>query len=195
MFGKKHLMRQLVALLFLVLAGGTVGYSLIEEGWTLFDGLYMTLITLTTIGFGEVHELSDKGRILTMMIIIFGLGSAATIFTQLAQMMMEGNIFAVWRKRRMDKILAKMKDHVIICGYGRIGEAICRDLTAMGVPCVILDRDEDRSRGAAVLNVPTLSGNATNDMALLSAGVRRASILVAALSNDRKYEPYIFLPS
>ena len=184
MFGKKHLMRQLVALLFLVLAGGTVGYSLIEEGWTLFDGLYMTLITLTTIGFGEVHELSDKGRILTMMIIIFGLGSAATIFTQLAQMMMEGNIFAVWRKRRMDKILAKMKDHVIICGYGRIGEAICRDLTAMGVPCVILDRDEDRSRGAAVLNVPTLSGNATNDMALLSAGVRRASILVAALSND-----------
>lgn len=184
MFGKNHLMRQLLFLVFLVLMSGTLGYTLIEDGWSLFDGFYMTLITLTTIGFSEVHELSDKGRVLTTVIIIFGLGSAATIFTQLAQMMMEGNLFQVWRKRRMDKVLAKMNNHVIICGYGRIGEAICRDLTSMGVPCVILDRDEDRSRGAGVLNVPTLSGNATSDMALLNAGVKRATILVAALPND-----------
>jgi voltage-gated potassium channel len=184
MFGKTHLMRQLLFLVLLVMAGGTLGYTLIEDGWSLFDGFYMTLITLTTIGFSEVHQLSDKGRILTTVIIIFGLGSAATIFTQLAQMMMEGNLFDVWRKRRMDKVLGKMNNHVIICGYGRIGEAICRDLTSMGVPCVILDRDEDRSRGAGVLNVPTLIGNATSDMALLNAGIKRASILVAALPND-----------
>ncbi len=184
MFGKNHLMRQLLVLLFLVLAVGTVGYSLIEEGWTLFDGLYMTLITLTTIGFSEVHELSDMGRLLTIGIIIFGLGSAATIFTQLAQLMMEGNIFAVWRKRRMDKELSRMKDHVIICGYGRIGEAICRDLTSMGVQCVVLDRNEERGHGASVRNIPVLTGEATSDMVLLNAGIRRAKILVAALPND-----------
>lgn len=184
MFGKNHLMRQLLALLVLVLTVGTVGYRILEDGWTLFDGLYMTMITLTTIGFGEVHELSDKGRILTLFIIVFGLGSAATIFTQLAQLMMEGNFFAAWRKRRMDKELFRLVDHVIICGYGRIGEAICRDLTGMGVPCVIVERDDDHARAAAVLNVPTLTGNATSDMVLLNAGVKRARILVAALPNE-----------
>lgn len=84
----------------------------------------------------------------------------------------------------MDKELLRLADHVIICGYGRIGEAICRELTGMGVPCVILERDEERARGAQVLNVPTLSGNATSDMALLNAGVKRARILVAALPNE-----------
>lgn len=84
----------------------------------------------------------------------------------------------------MDKVVGKLRDHVIICGYGRIGEAICRDLTGMGVQCVVLDRDAERTRGAAVLNIPTLSGEATSDMALLNAGVRRAKILVAALPND-----------
>ncbi|MBU8871325.1 MAG: bacteriohemerythrin [Gemmatimonadales bacterium] len=184
MFGKNNLMRQLFFLVSLVTVGGSIGYTMIEEDWTLFDGFYMTLITLTTIGFSEVHELSVGGRVLTTVIIIFGLGSAATIFTQLAQMMMEGNVFAAWRKRRMDKVLGKMKDHVIICGYGRIGQAISRDLIGMGIPCVIIDRDEKKGDGAQALKVPNLSGNATSDTALLNAGVTRATILVAALSND-----------
>lgn len=184
MFGKNHLMRQLLVLLILVLTVGTVGYATLEEGWSLFDGLYMTMITLTTIGFGEVHELSVRGRILTLFIIIFGLGSAATIFTQVAQLMMEGNFFAAWRKRRMDKEVGKLRDHVIICGYGRIGEAICRELTGMGVRCVVLERDDEHARAAAVLNVPTLAGNATSDMLLLNAGVKRARILVACLPNE-----------
>ena len=184
MFGQKHLMRQLLVLLAIVLALGTFGYTLIEDGWSLFDGLYMTMITLTTIGFGEVHELSDQGRLFTLFIIIIGLGSAATIFTQLAQMIMEGNFLQAWRKRRMDKEIGKLRDHVIICGYGRIGEAISRELTGMGVQCVILDRDEDNLRRADVLNIPTLVGNATSDMLLLNAGVKRARILVAALPNE-----------
>ncbi len=184
MFDKKHLLRQLTALLSCILVGGTVGYTLVEEGWSLFDGFYMTLITLTTIGFNEVHTLSTGGRILTVLIIVFGLGAAATILTQLAQLMMEGNILAVWRKRRMEKKIAKMKDHVIICGYGRIGEAICRDLTNMGVQCVIVDRQEARVDSAEAMLIPVLAGNATDDQALLGAGIERASILVAALSND-----------
>ena len=184
MFDNKHLLRQLATLLLLILLVGTVGYSLVEEEWTLFDGFYMTLITLTTIGFSEVHTLTTEGRILTVLIIVFGLGSAATIFTQLAQLMMEGNLLAVWRTRRMDKKITRMKDHVIICGYGRIGQAICRDLTNMGVQCVIVDRDDSRIDKAHGVDIPVLSGNATSDSALLAGGVERASILVAALAND-----------
>jgi len=184
MFGNQHLLRQLAILLTVILVGGTVGYSFIEDGWTLFDGFYMTLITLTTIGFSEVHTLSTGGRVLTVLIIVFGLGAAATILKQLAQLMMEGNILAVWRKRRMEQKIAKMKDHVIICGYGRIGQAICRDLTNMGVQCVIVDREDTRVSSAAEVQIPVLSGNATADQALLGAGIERASILVAALSND-----------
>ena len=184
MFGNKHLLRQLAALLLTILVSGTLGYSIVEDGWTLFDGFYMTLITLTTIGFSEVHTLSTGGRILTVLIIVFGLGAAATILTQLAQMMMEGNLLAVWRKRRMEKKIAKMKDHVIICGYGRIGQAICRDLTNMGVQCVIVDRDDARIENAQGMEIPVLSGNATTDQTLLDGGIERASILVAALSND-----------
>jgi len=177
MFGNKHLLRQLAILLLIILTGGTVGYSIVEDGWTLFDGFYMTLITLTTIGFSEVHTLSTGGRILTVLIIVFGLGAAATILTQLAQLMMEGNLLAVWRKRRMEKRIAKMQDHVIICGYGRIGQAICRDLTNMGVRCVIIDRDDTRIEYAQGMEIPVLAGNATTDQALLDCGIERASIL------------------
>lgn len=184
MFDNKHLLRQLTILLLSILVAGTVGYTLIEDGWSLFDGFYMTLITLTTIGFSEVHTLSIGGRILTVGIIIFGLGAAATILSQLAQLLMEGNLFAVWRNRRMEKRIARMKDHVIICGYGRIGQAICHDLTNMGVQCVIIDREDNRVDDAQSSEVPVLSGNATADLALLGAGIEKASILVAALSND-----------
>ncbi len=184
MFDNHHLLRQLAILLILVLLGGTVGYTIVEDDWTLFDGFYMTLITLTTIGFSEVHTMSTAGRVLTVLIIVFGLGSAATILTQLGHLMMQGNILAIWRKRRMQKRITKMKNHVIICGYGRIGQAICRDLTNMGVQCVIVDRDDSRVGNAQSLEIPVLTGNATTDESLLEAGVERASILVAALSND-----------
>jgi len=184
MFDNKHLLRQLAILVILVLLGGTVGYTQVEEGWSLFDGFYMTLITLTTIGFSEVHTMSTAGRVLTVLIIVFGLGSAATILTQLGQLMMQGNILAVWRKRRMETKISKMKGHVIICGYGRIGHAICSDLINMGVECVIVDRDDSRVDSAHMMEIPVLSGNATTDEALIGAGVERAAILVAALSND-----------
>jgi hemerythrin-like metal-binding protein len=184
MFGKQNLLRQLALLLVLILVVGTVGYPLIEDGWSHFDGFYMTLITLTTIGFGEVHALSTAGRTLTLVIIVFGLGAAATILTQLAQLIMEGDLLSVWRKRRMAGKLAGYRDHVIICGYGRIGQAICRDLTAMGVSCVIVDRDDKRNDQARELDIPVLGGNATADQVLLDAGIERASILVAALNQD-----------
>ncbi len=171
-------------LVMLILVAGTLGYTLIEDGWSLFDGFYMTLITLTTIGYGEVHKLSPAGRIFTTFIIVVGLGAAAAILGQFARIMLEDNLSENWRKRRMAKQISRMKNHVIICGFGRIGKAISGELMGMGISCVIIDRDEDRGRRSQSGNIPTVIGNATHDEILIEAGIKRASILVAALSND-----------
>jgi voltage-gated potassium channel len=184
MFKNHQLLRQLALFVVLIVITGTIGYTLVEDGWSYFDGFYMTLITLTTIGFSEVHELSTAGRWLTVFIVIFGLGAAATILSQLAQLMLDGNLAANWRQRRMDKKVAQLTDHVVICGFGRIGQAIAADLTAMGVSCVIIDRDDGRNQGARDEHLLTIAGNATSDATLLHAGIERAAVLVAALSND-----------
>jgi voltage-gated potassium channel len=184
MFDRQHLLRQMGMLLLLIMAGGSVGYTLVEDGWSLFDGFYMTLITLTTIGFSEVHSLTTAGRVLTVVIIVFGIGAAMTILGQVAQLMMEGDLIKMWRQRSMAKKIEKMDNHVIICGFGRIGQSICKDLSAMGVDCLIIDREDGRVENAKEMEVPVLSGNATTDSALSQAGISRAKILVAALSND-----------
>lgn len=179
-----HLLRNLFLLVLTTIAGGTVGYVRLEEGWSFFDAFYMTVITLTTIGFTEVHELSDGGRVFTIVLIVCGLGAAATFVTQFAQVMVESNLRDLWRKRRMEKQLAGLKDHVIICGYGRIGEAIGQDLRDAGVTCVVIDGNEERIAAARAAGLQVMIGNATSDVSLVSAGIGRASVLVAALSQD-----------
>ncbi|MCP4573622.1 MAG: potassium channel family protein [bacterium] len=181
---QSHLLRNLFLLMLTTIAGGTVGYVRIEEGWTLFDAFYMTIITLTTIGFTEVHGLSDGGRLFTVILIVCGLGAAATFVTQFAQVMVESNVRDMWRKRRMEKQLTDLKDHVIICGYGRIGQAIGADLHKAGIPCVVLDANEKRIAAAQNAGLNVMAGNATCDLSLVSAGIERAAVLVAALSQD-----------
>ena len=172
-----------LCLLAAIVAFGTLGYHIVE-GMAFFDAFYMTLITLTTIGYGEVHDLTVAGRIFTTFIIIMGLGAAATVLGQIARIMIEDNLSENWRKRRMAKQISRMKNHVIICGFGRIGKAISRELMGMGIPCVIIDRDDGRTDHSREENLPTVLGNATSDETLLRAGIQKASILVAALSND-----------
>ena len=184
MRNQSKLLVKLATLVVLILAAGTVGYTLIEDDWSLFDGFYMTLITLTTIGYGEVHDLTVAGRIFTTFIIIMGLGAAATVLGQIARIMIEDNLSENWRNRRTAKQISRMKNHVIICGFGRIGKAISRELMGMGIPCVIIDRDDGRTDHSREENLPTVLGNATSDETLLRAGIQKASILVAALSND-----------
>jgi len=184
MRNQNQLLIRLAALVVLTLVAGTLGYHLIEDGWSLFDGFYMTLITLTTIGYSEVHPLSPAGRVFTTVLIVIGLGAAAAVVGQFARIMIEDNLSAKWRNRRMVKQISRMKNHVIICGFGRIGNAISRELGGMGIPCVIIDRDDSRSEGSRTQNLPTVMGNATSDETLIEAGIKRASILVAALSND-----------
>lgn len=167
-----------------VLTCGTFGYLTIEDGWSPFDAFYMTVITLTTIGFGEVHTLSPAGRAFTMLLVLFGLGAAAAFASQLGRIMLDGNLGEYWRRHRMERRIARIEKHVIVCGYGRIGRSICHELATMDGTCVVIEADPERQTEAQNDGFAVLSGNATCDLALIGAGIGRASAIVAALSQD-----------
>ena len=183
MNANRHLLRNVLIITLGVVVGGTAGYTLIE-GWPVFDALYMTIITLTTIGYGEVHELSAQGRIFTVVLVMFGLGAAAAFAAQFARLFIEGELGEYWRKRRMERMLNRLKGHVIVCGYGRIGQAICSELREMGATVAVVEMEEERLNAARDAGLPVMVGNATSDVSLLGAGVQRAEAVVAALSRD-----------
>ncbi len=122
----------------IILLVGTAGYSFIE-GWDLLDSLYMTLITVATIGFGEIRPLSPTGRVFTIFIIVFGVGNAAYLVGQLSQMMVEVSLRKVMGRRKLEKQIRAIKDHYIICGYGRIGRIIAQEIADHNLPLVIVE--------------------------------------------------------
>lgn len=172
----------IIASLFLVtlLVVGTVGYSLLE-GWSLMDSLYMTFITLTTIGFSEVHPLSSGARVFTIFIAIVGIGSVAFIATRTAQLLLTSQRL---RERHMFKRITRMTDHFVVCGYGRIGRRICEDLTISRRPFVVIDRDEEEIEELRDRNFLFVEGDAEEEETLLSAGLDKARGLILALPED-----------
>lgn len=173
-----------ILLLVLMLLGGTFGYMLIE-GWPLIDSLYMTVITLATVGYGEIHEVSTPGRIFTMVLIFLGVGFVFYFAGSMIQFMMEGRIREIMGRRKLGKDIRAQKDHYIVCGYGRVGRSICDELvTSKHIGIIVIERDpariaklEDRK----ILHVP---GEATDEENLIKAGVERARGLVAVLKTD-----------
>ena len=170
------------AILLLILTG-TIGYHLIE-GWPLFDGLYMTVITLATIGYGEVHTLSDGGRYFTLGLILVGVTVFGFLLSQITQTLIESEIASVLGKRRMFRDISKLSGHYIVCGAGRVGMQAISELRKKSVDFVVVDHDEqmgDRllSRGDLVL-----IGNATDETVLEGANVRTARCIIAAASSD-----------
>ncbi len=173
----------LLAVVFVIMAG-TVGYMSLEDGWTFLDALYMTVITITTIGYGEIHSLTPAGRVFTMALIFCGLGLAAVFATQVARMIVESGVSNLYEKRRMrDKVL-KLDQHSIVCGYGRIGRAVSLKLHEMGLPFVIVDTDESRLAEAGRRGYLTAHGDAASDGVLLNIGIRKAKTIVLCINND-----------
>jgi len=166
-----------------VMVGGMVGYHLIE-GWPLTECLYMTVITVSTVGFGEVHPLSHNGRLFTILLIFFGVTSAALSLTAFFEFFILRGLNNLFGRKKMDKQIEKLNRHIIICGYGRTGEYIVRDLQKMHKPFVVIESDPERIKLMDKEGVLYIIGDPSDDDQLESAGVTRAEALVASLPKD-----------
>ncbi len=167
----------------IIVLAGTLGYWLLED-WSLMDSFYMTIITLTTVGFGEIHPLDTSGRILTTIIIIVGVFLVGYSATVVASSLLEAEFTGRARERRMRQQLEKMRDHVIICGFGRVGRIIANEFLAEGVPFIVIDSREDQVEECQSLSIPTVLGDAAQDEVLRVAGIDRALSLVSAVDDD-----------
>ena len=182
MYVPKKLLLPLLIFVVLLLSG-IVGYMLLE-GWGLLDSLYMTIITLSTVGYGEVHNVGPGGRIFTVLLIIFGVSIITYIVSLVVETLVAGEIRSALGRRKVDKKIKSLKDHYIICGYGRIGSIICKGLSAKSIPLVVIERDEQVREELEQDGILYLEGDATNEETLLEAGIESAKGLVSVVSLD-----------
>jgi voltage-gated potassium channel len=162
---------------------GTLGYMLIER-MSFLDALYMTVITISTVGYGEVKTLDQNGRIFTIALIVLGVGTAFYLFATMTEVVIEGHLRDYLGATAMLRKIHNLKGHVIVCGYGRFGRAVADELARHGVPMVIIDSDPQAAEDLARLDFPHLIGDALHDDVLEDAGVRSARALVAATASD-----------
>ncbi|WP_320676365.1 potassium channel family protein [Prochlorococcus sp. MIT 1300] len=166
----------------LLVIGGTIGYRL-TEGWDLGDCLWMVLITITTIGFGEVEPLSAAGRVVTVLIITGGL-IVVQLTIQRILRLADSGYFRQLKELRFRRVIRRMRDHVIVCGYGRIGQEIAEQLLLEGVPILVVEIDPSRKLAAEECGLNVLQADATLDETLLMAGLEKCKSLVATLPNN-----------
>ena len=170
------------SLLALLLAG-SLGFMWLE-GWNFFDSLYMTVTTLTTVGYGETHPLNRIGRIYNMALILTGMGVLFYIIGSLARVVVEGELHAVFGRRKLIKHIKRLKNHYILCGFGRIGEIIARDLKGRGLSLVVIENDPAMLSLLEDSGYYFINGDATREEVLLEAGIERAKGLVSVVSTD-----------
>ncbi|MGB2866874.1 MAG: potassium channel protein [Bacteroidota bacterium] len=175
---------QLVALLFLILLAGVLGYHLIE-GWSWFDSFYMTVITLATVGYGETHPLSTAGRAFTIFLIMGGLGIILTALTEITIFIVEGEMTGFLRRRKMNQVIGKVSNHYILCGAGKSGHHVLEELTRTKRKAVVIESDSEKVIRLTEQKHLVVEGDATEDSILQSAGIDRAAGLVTTLPNDR----------
>ena len=159
---------------------GTAGYVAIE-GWGAVDAFYMTFITLTTIGFSEVRPLSPAGKFFTVALATVGIGTFATIASRAVQLLVTSPTL---RERFMQRRLDRLQDHYVVCGYGRLGQRIVRDLSAAGREVVVVDQRDDRAEQLEAAGIPYVQDDAEEEGALRAAGIERAAGLVLVLPVD-----------
>ncbi|HBG92951.1 MAG TPA: potassium channel protein [Nitrospiraceae bacterium] len=152
------------------------------EGWGCLDSLYMTVITIASVGYKEIHDLSANGRIFTIILIISGVGSVTYALTTIAKIVVEGEIQEVFGRKRLEKKIKELKGHYIVCGYGRMGRIICRELKEKDIKFVVIEKRPDTFESAEETLV--LKGDATKDENLKEAGIEKAKGLISVLPTD-----------
>ncbi len=177
--GRKLLLALVV--IALIIAAGTLGYMVIE-GWPLLDSLYMTVITLTTVGYGEVHPLSTEGQIFTMVLLIAGVGIILYLLSTEAKLLLEGQLQEYIGRSRLEKRINELKSHYIICGFGRLGRTVAKEFKAKGLETLVIEIEPvsqiDKDEFLIV------EGDASSEEVLRTAGILRAKGLVSVLPSD-----------
>jgi len=182
MNGPKHMLISIAMVLLLVLLG-CLGYMVIEK-WNFFDSLYMTIINLTTVGYGEVNPVSAQGRIFTMGLLVLGGGCFLYLVGNIIQFLVEGRIRLILGRRKLDHHINKLKNHYIVCGYGRIGRVLTRYLIQKYIDVVVIERNADQTPALDEDGVLYLVGDSMNEKLLERAGIHRARGLGTAVGTD-----------
>jgi voltage-gated potassium channel len=179
----RHRLYLCLLLLAAVVFSGSAGFHFIE-GWTWFDAFYMTLTTMTTIGYGEIHPLSHAGRIFNSFLIVFAVFSGGFTIATFSQALLQFEFGKAFGRRRMERELAKLSGHYIICGVGRVGRTVARELRARGQNVVFIEREAQRAEWAANEKIPVIVGSASSEENLKRAHIETAKGFVAAASSD-----------
>ncbi|OPY87583.1 MAG: Voltage-gated potassium channel Kch [Syntrophus sp. PtaU1.Bin208] len=191
MLKKKLLIASL--LLFFILVLGTVGYVLIE-GWGIIESFYTTVTTISTVGYGDFAPATWQGRLFTVLLVLFGVGTMLYSVSMFAEMMVEDRLKKVLGRGSMENRIERMKNHYIICGFGRMGSLICRELAEEKAPFVVIEKNPDIIQRIEDEGYVYLKGDATDDKSLLRAGIKRAKGIVCVLSTDAE-NLYVILTS
>jgi voltage-gated potassium channel len=179
---RRRLLR-IASAIALVLAAGTVGFTVVEH-WPLFDSFYMTLTTITTVGYGEIHPLSQAGRIFNSFLIFFGVSTMFFAIGGMTQIIIELELNQYFGKRRIRTMIENLSKHYIVCGYGRVGRGAASALRSAGVAFVVIDKDDDKVERAIHDGMLGVLADANSDETLREAGIMRAVGLIATLGSD-----------
>jgi len=178
----RHLILSVLLTLVIIILG-TSGYMVVE-GWDIVDSLYMTVITLTTVGYGEVHEVSRVGQLFTVVLIFVGVSFFLYVAGSVVQFMVEGRIRAILGRRNLDKKIARLKNHYIVCGYGRIGRTLCNSLRKQPIDLIVVEKERELIPTMDEDQILYVSGDAAQEANLYKAGIKRAKGLIAVLATD-----------
>ena len=173
-----------IFIILFVFSIGTFGFYFIEGNWTLLQSFYMTIITITTVGYGEIKPLSPQGQIFTIFFIILGLSTAAILASQLARQFIERNFKAIYGAGKMRKKITKLQNHFIVCGFGDIGSAMSSSLKEASIPFAVIENNPQIVEFAALQNYLVINGKATYDATLIEAGIKQARGIVICLGDD-----------
>jgi voltage-gated potassium channel len=170
-----------ILLIIVINTFGTIGYMVIE-GWSFMDSLFMTVTTVTTVGYGEVHDLTPRGEIFTIVLLILGVGTILYLLSALAKIVLEGELTQIIGRSRLERRIKDLKDHYIVCGYGRMGKTVVKELASNGVDIIIIEKEPVDT--ALKDEYVIIEGDATKDNVLTQAGIERAYGLVSVLPTD-----------